>query len=264
MNIKGEYFLIIGLLGLCFGSFSTVLVSRIPKGESIIYPNSRCSICKSQIKWRHLIPLFSYFFLHGKSACCKTKISWIYPAIEFCTAVLFILSLSVAEIQIKLLNLLAFSVLSIPLTVIDLKVKRLPNSLTFTGISFASIFTIFAFVENHNFLILISFVLNTLIPGFFFLILNVASKGGMGMGDVKLAAMIGASLSVFGTKTIFVSFVFAFILGALASLILISMKVASRKTLIPFGPYMILGAWISILIGRDNVELIANLWLVSS
>lgn len=264
MKIQEVYFFIVALLGLCFGSFSTVLVSRIPNGESIVYPNSRCSICKSQIQWRFLIPVFSYFFLRGKSACCRSKISWIYPAIEFSTSILFILSLAVTGIQLNLLNLLAFSALSIPLTVIDLIVKRLPNSLTFTGISLASVITIFAFIENHNFSILISFVLNTLIPGFVFLILNLASKGGMGMGDVKLAAMIGALLSIFGGKTIFVSFVFAFILGALASLVLIFMKIASRKTLIPFGPYMILGAWISILIGHDKVELIANLWLISS
>lgn len=257
-------YLILGLLGLIFGSFATVLTYRVPLGQSILSPGSRCVLCGTKVAKRHLVPVFSYVQLKGKTKCCGKRISLIYPGIELVTALLFLISFHKVGTNFLLLPLLVLSIFTMPLILIDLMEKRLPNLLTLSGLICAILISLLESLIQSDPIQIASTLFCSLFSALFFLLLNIISKGGMGMGDVKLAAMIGGLLSFFGAQTVFVSFVFAFLLGAVVGLTLILARVVTRKTLIPFGPFMILGAWISILLGPEGTNNIANFWNLSS
>jgi leader peptidase (prepilin peptidase)/N-methyltransferase len=206
------------------------------------------------------MPVLSFLLLRGKASCCHTCLSWQYPFIELITALLFILSYLIAGFQIELLAALSLSVLTMPLVMIDIKEHRLPNPLTYGGfISGIVISAAISFREGSVRPTIDSLIL-ALIASAFFLLLNILSRGGMGMGDVKLAAMLGALVSPIGWSIIGAGFVFAFVLGAIVGLFLLLLKRASRKTQIPFGPYMLVGVWIALAIGNANCQTVISLW----
>ena len=252
--------IVIGLLGLVFGSFATVLTKRVPRKISIISPNSGCESCGAPIPRRYLIPLMSFLVLRGRSKCCDTPLSWQYPIIELSTAALFLISYGAAGASLEILPLLILAILTMPLALTDIAAQRLPNALTYAGILAgiaASVLISIAQVSARafTFSLLLAFI-----SGLAFLTLNLLSRGGMGMGDVKLAAMLGTLLSPFGWSTLGAGFIIAFFLAATIGLLLLASKKATRKTLIPFGPYMLLGAWLAIGIGDQGCQQIINLW----
>ena len=252
--------LVIGLFGLSFGSFATVLTNRVPRNISIITPNSRCENCGVPIPRPNLIPILSYLLLRGKTSCCNSTLSWQYPFIELMTAVLFVISYLFAGFRIELLAALALSVLTMPLVMIDIKEHRLPNPLTYAG--FISGIAVSAAISTREGSVspTVDSLILALIASAFFLLLNILSRGGMGIGDVKLAAMLGALISPFGWSIIGAGFVFAFVLGAIVGLLLLLLKRAIRKTQIPFGPYMLVGVWVALVIGNANCQTVISLW----
>jgi leader peptidase (prepilin peptidase)/N-methyltransferase len=260
MNTSWVLVLVVGLLGLIFGSFATVLTKRVPQNISIIAPNSRCESCGALIPRRYLIPLMSFLVLRGRSKCCDTQLSWQYPLIELTTAALFLISYGAVGASLEILPLLILAILTMPLVLTDIKVQRLPNALTYSGILAGIASAIIISIAQGSTRPFIYSLLLTFISGLAFLMLNLLSRGGMGMGDVKLAAMLGTLLSPFGWSTLGTGFIFAFFLGATIGLLLLASKKATRKTLIPFGPYMLLGAWLAIGIGEQGCQQIINLW----
>ena len=255
-------YVIVGILGLFFGSFATVLTFRIPKGISILTPRSRCENCGKQIPASGLIPIFSYLMGKGRTICCTTKLSSIYPLIELGTSVLFLLSLKLSDSYPKLLGLLILAVLTLPLIVIDISEHKLPNVLTFFGLISGIILATATSIVNNNFGILFQSVGLSLLAGFIFYILNILTRGGMGMGDVKLAAMLGALMAPFGPANLFAGFVFAFLIGSIISIALLISKRASRKSLIPFGPSMLFGSWLALCLGNATTFNIVNLLVI--
>jgi leader peptidase (prepilin peptidase)/N-methyltransferase len=260
MNISLVPILVVGLFGLAFGSFATVLTKRVPRNISIITPNSMCEHCGTPIPGRNLIPILSYLLRRGKTSCCNSTISWQYPFIELMTTVLFILSYLIAGFRIELLAAFALAALTLPLVIIDIKEHRLPNPLTYAGFILGIVVSAAISIRQGNIRPTVDSLILALIASAFFLLLNILSRGGMGIGDVKLAAMLGALTSPFGWSIIGAGFVFAFVLGAIIGLLLLVFKKATRKTLIPFGPYMLIGVWIALIIGQDNCRLITSLW----
>lgn len=249
-----------GVLGLFFGSFATVLTKRVPENISIITPNSRCENCKAPIPRHHLIPLFSFLILRGQTYCCHTKISRQYPFIELATAILFMIAYASAGTYLQLLPALVLAVLTMPLSLIDIAQHRLPNALTFTGILAGMITSLVSSLSTGSVAPFIYSLVFAFFSGLCFLTLNLLSRGGMGMGDVKLATMLGALIAPFGGSTLLAGFIFAFFLGAVIGVLLLVFKKATRKTLIPFGPYLVLGSWIALAVGNDTCRYIINLW----
>ena len=180
------------------------------------------------------------------------------------TFLLYVASYLVTGWSIQLLSLIALATVTVPLVVTDIKEHRLPNSFTSAGFIAGLGVSIILAIKENSFEPLIHTVSVALLAGSAFLVLYLFSRGGMGMGDVKLAIMLGALIAPFGWPVLVMGFIVAFILGGVCGLILLVSKKANRKTLIPFGPYLLVGAWVSIFFGANKVQHIFNLWSINS
>ncbi|MCU9614017.1 prepilin peptidase [Caldibacillus lycopersici] len=238
------YLLLFVLFGLLFGSFFNVIGLRVPKKESIIYPNSHCTNCKHELSWWELIPVLSYLFLHGKCRKCRTKISPIYPMMEAITGGLFALSYYYLGWEMELLAALFFVSLLVIITVSDLEYMIIPDKIL---IVFLLLFIAIRIFEPLNpwWDSIVGAVL-----GFAILyLLAIVSRGGMGGGDIKLFFVLGIIL---GTKAIIMTLFFASLLGSLVGIIQMLFHKWKKKTPIPFGPFISIGALLSYFY-RDTI-----------
>jgi len=192
---------VIFIAGLLIGSFANVLIIRIPKEESVVFPSSHCVKCNTKLKWYHNIPLFSWIFLKGKCAFCSEKISIQYPLVELASAFLFLICyLKEQDLVFALISGGVF-VLLLALSLIDLIYLEVPDSLNLLALSLA-------FVHDEN--ILQNFQNALLFAGGFsflrFYVSYLAKKEAMGEADIIIAATIGAMLGVkLGLVSIFLS-----------------------------------------------------------
>lgn len=239
------------LLGLTFGSFSSVLVARVPTRKSL-WTRSQCTSCGKQIKASENIPVVSYLLLRGKCSQCHSRISALYPVLELTTAALFVVGVNTFHTWTSLSLWLIFVLFGVPLTVIDITLHRLPDLLTAPlFISSALVIVIDAFVGNHFNRLIPSLVGALALPAFY-LALMIISRGGMGMGDVKLSAAIGLVSGFFGVRIVLVSSFAAYILGSVIGIGLMLAGKAGRKTAIPFGPFMLVGQAIALLVAAHS------------
>lgn len=254
---------LVGVLGLAIGSFLNVVVYRVPAGMSIVSPPSACPHCHAPIRKRDNIPLLSWLVLRGRCRDCGAPISVRYPLVELGTAVLFvavalvrvpglIASTAPLEVVSGLAALVAFLYLvgvSVALVIIDLETQRLPNVLvlpTFlVGVVLLGASSLL--VGDYDSLLLAG--IGAVANFAFYAILAFGYRGGMGMGDVKLAAVVGLYLGWLSLGTLLVGTFLPFLLGGLFALVLLVARRAGRKSRIPFGPWMILGAWAAIFVG---------------
>ncbi|HHT35619.1 MAG: A24 family peptidase [Candidatus Wallacebacter cryptica] len=224
--------------GLVFGSFYNVLIYRIPKGKSIVFPRSQCPDCGHTLTAWELIPVFSYLIQRGKCRSCGEKISWEYPVVELTTAVGFaVCAYTAGSLNQLAVRLVFFSLLLIA-SVIDFKHKILPNVITIPGI----ILGVLAAVIGWTIPLTESLIGIFVGGGILFVI--AAITRGMGMGDVKFLAMIGAFIGPLPTLgTLFLGSLF----GSVSGIIYLAITKQGRKTPIPFGPFLALGAVVSAL-----------------
>jgi leader peptidase (prepilin peptidase) / N-methyltransferase len=236
------------LFGLLIGSFLNVVAWRLPRGESLVKPRSKCPGCSTQLKAYDNIPLFSWLVLRGRCRGCGERISARYPVVEAVTAALYVIVVALQwgdVLQIALgLVLVTFLV---PIAVIDLDLKVIPNKLTAPAAVLAV--ALGAVLEP-------SYLPEQLAAGagalFFFLLPALIHQKGMGMGDVKLAGVLGLYLGRAVAPALF----FALILGIVAGAAIIAMKGMSegRRTKVPFGPFMALGGLIAFFVGGGLVD----------
>ncbi len=236
--------ILIGILGLIIGSFLNVVIYRVPKEESILFPGSHCPACRHFLRPWELIPILSYLFLRGQCSQCKEEISWRYPFLEGLTGVLFFLvALNHKSGSFGLLTIeLAFVALLLILAGIDWYTFRLPDMFTIPLIILAISARFYFFDGPSGWE---SLGTAALAGGVFWLI-NFIYPDGMGLGDVKLIIGIGAFLGAF---KIFIAIFIASLTGSIVGLILLSMKKTSFRQPIPFGPYLVFGALIAFLGG---------------
>ena len=242
---------LIFILGLIVGSFSNVCIYRIPRNESIIYPASHCPKCRSKIKPFDNIPLLSYILLKGRCCNCKSKISLQYPIVEFLTGLTYLTIYLIYGLSIQSLIYIILSSALIIIAFIDLNQQIVPDIISLPGIAIG--FIISFFVPYISF---INSALGILAGGGIILIIAMGGsaifkKEAMGGGDVKLAAMIGAFL---GWKYIIISLFLGFFTGALAGIFLIVAKIKSREDMVPFGPFIVLGSFITLLWGEKIIS----------
>jgi len=238
--------IIFGLLGLLIGSFLNVVIYRVPRGESIVSPGSHCPFCSHALRAWELIPVVSFLIQKGQCRNCKGRISWRYPVVELLTGLLFfitaLLSLSTETHPARLLLNLSFVAVLVALSFIDLDTFRLPDVLTLPllGIGLLGAFFIPGNPSGWE------SVLSALGAGGLFWIIARVYPQGMGLGDVKLVAAMGAFL---GFPSIFLAVFLGSFVGAFIGIILLF---AGRKRFgqqIPFGPYLALGAIFALLWG---------------
>ncbi len=247
--------LVFFLFGLIIGSFLNVCIYRIPQNQSIAFPASRCSHCKTPLAVRDLIPVVSYLFLKGRCRYCHHSISKRYPLVELLTAFLFVLCYMVTGYHFESLGLILFTSFLLVITFIDIDhhliFDKVLTWFALMGIAFNALHT----YENlSGILPLLSFLdmlTGVLIGGGSFLAIALISKGGMGGGDIKLAAALGLWL---GWKLNLLALFLAFLFGGIGSGTLLALKIKGRKDPIPFGPFISAGAFISMLYGSVIID----------
>lgn len=246
------------ILGSIFGSFLNVCIHRMPKGESIINPGSHCPKCGHMLSWQENVPLLSFIILKGRCRNCKDKISYIYPIVETLTALLAVTVYIFFGISLK--SLIYFAVFSslIVASFVDFHRLEIPDIITLPGIfiGLALSFLYPALLSKTKPLdsFLDSF-LGMFVGGASLYLLGflgemVFKKEAMGGGDIKLLAMIGAFL---GWKSVLLTFFIAPFFGSVTGLIL---KIKEGKEVIPYGPYLSLAAFVSVLWGEKIIRVL--------
>ncbi|MEM4260110.1 MAG: prepilin peptidase [Candidatus Woesearchaeota archaeon] len=261
----------LAILGLIIGSFLNVVIFRINKEENFIVGRSHCMYCKKKLKALDLIPVLSFLFLKGKCRYCKKKISLQYPLVEIFTALVFVFSyLNINLVKNNLLFLSKFnsiivyifiafiSMLLLIIFVYDLKHYIIPDEIVAIGFlsSFFIIFYSYFFVFKFG---ILDNALGMIVFSGFFAIQYFVSKGcWVGGGDIKLGLFLGLIL---GLKLTILSLMIAYISGAIISLILIVLKLKTRKDIIPFGPFLIAASFLSFFYGNQIINWYLNMAL---
>ncbi len=265
------YYSIIFIFGLVIGSFLNCVIYRLEKEESFLKGRSYCPHCKHQLSWQDLIPVLSFFILKGKCRYCGKPISYQYPLVEIGTGILFLLifnffgfaksceagQISISSFEILNLSyLLLISSLLIIIFVYDFKHYIIPDRVVFPAIAivfFYQLFTNWNLGFNWNLELGIwSFIASAFLASGFFLSIILISRGAwMGLGDVKLAFLMGLLL---GFPNIIVALFLAFLIGAIIGIGLIISKKKTVKSEVPFGPFLVIGTFIAMFWGEKIIS----------
>lgn len=248
-----------GVFGLVIGSFLNVVVYRVPAGISLTRP-SQCPTCDSPVRPWQNVPLISWIALRGRCASCGATISARYPLVELATGVAFVgvvffcldawAGMSVIALSFVTIAYLYLAAISIALTLIDLDTHRLPNPIVLPSYVVLVVLLAVACLFGAPWDALLRAGIAGAALFAFYWILRVARPGGMGGGDVKLAGVIGIALGWIGWGAVVVGAFAAFLIGGVVGIALMLGRRATRKTAIPFGPFMVVGAWIGIIAGE--------------
>jgi leader peptidase (prepilin peptidase) / N-methyltransferase len=247
----------VALLGLAVGSFGNVVVWRLPAGGSLLSPASRCPHCDSPIRHRHNVPVFGWLVLGGRCADCRQPISLRYPLVELATALVFI-ALTVRLDQLDLLPALPaylyIGAAGIVLALIDVDSHRLPNAIVLPSYAVLAVLLTAAAAWQHDWTGLGRGVAGGVALYCFYFAIAFAYPAGMGFGDVKLSGLLGAVLAYLSWGALVVGAFAGFVLGSLVGIVVIAIGGGTRKTALPFGPFMICGALVGIFGGDALVD----------
>ena len=242
------FYILIFILGLSIGSFLNVIICRLETKETIISNRSYCPQCRVILKWYDLIPVLSFLLQKCRCRYCNKKISWQYPVVEIATACLFLL---IFNLQFSIFNLIYYFIIVSFLIIIftyDLKHYIIPNRIVYPCIIISLLYLLFTAYDS-----LFYYFLSAFIASGFFLALVLISKGKwMGLGDVKLAFLMGLIL---GWPNILLALFLSFLLGAVVGVGLIVFNKKDFKSQIPFGPF---------LAGSTILVMFYNLYLIDS
>ena len=239
---------VVFILGLLIGSFINVCIYRVPRKESIVFPPSHCTSCRQPIQPYDNIPLLSFLFLRGRCRSCRTPISWRYPLVELIHGVGYFFILRQFGLSSAALIYALFFTSLVAVTFIDLSHQIVPDVITLPGMVLGLLAASTVLPPGP---------INSLIGlflggGLFYLVailsVTLLKKEGMGGGDIKLIAMIGAFL---GWKGMLLTIFLAALSGSISGLFLVLFRGRSRAEPIPFGPFLALGAMVSLFWGSE-------------
>jgi leader peptidase (prepilin peptidase) / N-methyltransferase len=232
-------------LGLAVGSFLNVCIYRLPRGESLAHPPSRCPRCGKPLAWYDNVPVVSWLVLRGRCRRCGERISVQYPIVEIVTAAAAVLVVYATPPGALLASRLVLTAILIVLFVIDLELQLLPNLITLPGIAVGFLFSLVAPpgpLPSLAGIALGAGILYGIAAAYY----AVRRQEGMGMGDVKMLAMIGAFL---GWRAVLVTLILASFSGALIGIALLSTKREGLRFALPFGTFLALGAFAAMIAG---------------
>jgi leader peptidase (prepilin peptidase) / N-methyltransferase len=233
--------------GLAVGSFLNVVAWRLPRGESLVAPGSHCPGCGGAVRPYDNVPVLSWLALRGRCRDCRAPISARYPLVELVSAALAIAVVATQRGVHDLLLGLVLIALLVPVALIDLDHRLIPNRLTGPG----ALAALAIGVATDPAAVPVQLAAGAAAGGFL-LVAALARPGGMGMGDVKLAAMLGLFLG----REVAVALLVALLAGTLVGAVVIARRGArqGRKTAIPFGPFLALGGVVALLAGPAIVD----------
>lgn len=249
------------VFGLAVGSFLNVVVHRFPAGMSVVAPASACPKCGRAIRGFDNVPLVSWLVLRGRCRDCAEPISVRYPVVEASTAVLFVAVIVrflpqagapgavIAGQTVLLVALLLVMAVSVALALIDIDTHTLPNRIVLPMYPVLVVLLAASSVLTGDWAAMLRGLLGLVILGGMYLVLAIAAPRGMGFGDVKLAGALGLLLAYLGWGPLAVGAFGAFLLGGTFGIVLLLTRRAGRSTGIPFGPWMLLGAWVGAFSG---------------
>lgn len=232
--------------GLLVGSFLNVCIWRLPRGLSLVAPRSSCPACERVLDWWELVPVLSYIALGGRCKTCRARISPVYPLVEVCNALAYVAALwswgwSPGALSVAVLG--SFLIVS---GVTDVRHQLIPDAVTLPGIVVGLVLS-----SLNPGVGLVNALLGLAAGGGFLLIVAMVTSGGMGGGDIKLAAMMGAFL---GWKGLVIALLSGFVVGAVVAVGLMLAGAKKRRDLMPFGPFLALGGLIASFFGQAVVS----------
>ncbi|MHB1538372.1 MAG: prepilin peptidase [Solirubrobacteraceae bacterium] len=231
-----------GVLGAIFGSFLNVLAERLPRRESLMLPASHCASCGTRMKAYEKVPVLSWLALRGRCRACGTRISIRYPLVELTSAALCVGVVLEKGSAAALALGLALVALLVPLALIDAEHRVLPNAITLPGCVLAVVLGLALDPAGEPARLVAGVGVGGLL-----LVVAVAKPGGMGMGDVKLGLMLGLFLG----GAVIPALLVALVGGVVAGGVLVARVgvAAGRRTAVPFGPFLALGALVGLFAG---------------
>jgi len=268
--------------GLFVGSFLNCVIYRLEKSESFLKGRSYCPHCKHILSWQDLIPIFSFIFLRGKCRYCQKPISWQYPLVELATGILFVFTLiyffpktsillNSAMTELTSIYYLVMCCFLIIIFIYDLKHYIIPDQVIYPAIVIAFLYNIYQFTidpeqilpelygAGNQQLTINNFLSAIGAAAFFLLIVLISHEKWMGIGDVKLAFLMGLFLS---WPNILVALFLAFLIGAIIGVGLIIFGKETLKSEIPFGPFLVTGTFLALFWGEKMVDIYFNLFLL--
>jgi leader peptidase (prepilin peptidase)/N-methyltransferase len=237
--------------GLVFGSFLNVVVYRLPRGMSLVRPRSHCPACGATVRWFDNVPVLSYLALRGRCRRCRARISPRYPLVELLTGLLMVASVARFGVSVTGAEAMVLSLLLLPLAFIDLEHHLLPDVLTLPGIALGLAFSAAGGVTG-----IVDAALGVAVGGALPYLVIVAYRAvrgveGMGLGDVKLLAMVGAFL---GWRDALLTIGLGSCVGAVVGVTLIATGRGRRDTELPFGVFLSLAALVALFFGPEIVR----------
>jgi leader peptidase (prepilin peptidase)/N-methyltransferase len=235
----------VGSVGLAVGSFLNVVIHRVPRDESLVRPGSHCPHCAARVRARHNVPVLSWFALRGRCADCRAPISVRYPLVEAGTAALFVAVAARFGFSAELPAYLYLAAVAVALAAIDLDVQRLPRRIVQPSYGIAVLLLLPAAVAGPGWGAAVRGLAAAALLFALYWILWKVPKG-MGRGDVMLAPLLGLYLGWLGWSSVAVGAFAGFLLGGLVGTALLVSRMATRRSRIPFGPYMLTGTFLAV------------------
>jgi leader peptidase (prepilin peptidase)/N-methyltransferase len=240
---------VVGAFGLVIGSFLNVCIYRLPRNESLVLPASHCTACGRPLHWYENVPVAAYVILRGRCRTCGVRISPMYPLIEITAAVLAVVWCEQFGLSVLFVSRLLFAFALLVLFVIDLQQRILPNVITLPGVLVGFLFSLLGppgWMDSLIGVLAGGAGLFLLAEAYY----RIRGEEGMGMGDVKMLAMIGAFL---GWKLMLLTLVLSSAVGALFGVAMLVSRTGDLKYALPFGTFLALGALFASLMGDPIV-----------
>ena len=245
--------LALGVMGLMVGSFLNVVVHRVPKGLSVVRPRSRCPGCENEIQWRDNIPVLSWVLLRGRCRHCRESISARYPAIELSTGLLF----AVAALRFgPTIESVAFATLFavlVAVTAIDIELRLIPKRIVWAAFAAGVLLLGAEAARTGEPRRMVEALAGSLGAFVLLFVVHLISPRGMGFGDVRLAVVLGLFLGWLGPAHVGLGVFLGFVAGGAAGVVALAAG-RSRKSSLPFGPFLALGTFVAVVAGEPILD----------
>lgn len=244
-----------GVLGAIIGSFLNVVIYRVPKGESIVSPRSKCPGCRHELAARDNVPIVSWLLLRGRCRSCSASISARYPLVEGLTALLFAATAARFGYSAALPAYFVFVASLVALSFIDLDTYLLPKKIVYPALGAGVVALGIAAATTHDTSSALSAAEGALIAFAALFLLHLISPKGMGFGDVRFALLLGLFMGWIELLTVGLGLFLSFLYASVVGIGLMAAKRRGRKDRIPFGPFLAAGAITAVLLGEPILRL---------